>query len=258
MRVLEWHVEIRQNEALGHERHHVVDARIRINVMEARPEIQAPEFAAEVEKARVNGPSARKVELVALVDAVGGRVLADDEKLLHARSLEVFRLAHDVSDRARKERAAQIRDDAEGAVMVAPLGNLEVSIVLGREPHARRRNQIVPRVVRARQHPFDHAEHFVDAVGAGHADHLRHPGENVVGAVGFLAAAQAPADDHVPVFLQRLGNRAEALLYSFIHKAAGIDDDEIGVLVGRTDAIAAGAQLRHDALRVDERLGAAE
>jgi len=41
-------------------------------------------------------------------------------------------------------------------------------------------------------------------------------------------------------------------------EAAGVHDDEIGVLIGGRDEIAFGAQLREDALGIDQRFRAAE
>ena len=46
-------------------------------------------------------PAAGEVEFVALVDAVGSRVLTDDEEFLDARGLEVHRLADDGIHRTR-------------------------------------------------------------------------------------------------------------------------------------------------------------
>jgi hypothetical protein len=43
-----------------------------------------------------------------------------------------------------------------------------------------------------------------------------------------------------------------------VDEAAGVDDDEVGALVGRRDLVALGAQLGEDALGVDQRLRAAE
>jgi hypothetical protein len=69
-----------------------------------------------------------------------------------------------------------------------------------------------------------------------------------------LLRPEAPRHDHFAVLLQRLADRAERLLYRGVDEAAGVDDDKIRVLVARRGGIAFGAQLRKDALRIDQRL----
>ena len=147
---------------------------------------------------------------------------------------------------------------AVAAVVVAAFADLEVGVVLGREPHAASGNELVPGIVRARKVLFDHGDHFVDAVGTRDAEDLRHAVQNEVAAVGFLPAAEAAADDDAAVFLEGFGDRFETFFNRFVHEAAGVDDHEVGVVVAAPDAVAAGAQFGDDPFRVDERLGAAK
>ena len=123
--MLEGNVEVRENQPLGHERHHGIDRRIRVDVVETRPETELPEFVAKLEKARFHRTPTRKVEAVVAVEPVGSRILTDDQELLDTRLLEVFRFSQNVPDRATRERAAQLRNDAEGAVVIAPFADLQ-------------------------------------------------------------------------------------------------------------------------------------
>ena len=143
-------------------------------------------------------------------------------------------------------------------MVVAAFADLQVGIVLGRQSNAAGGNEFVPGIVRARKVPFDHGDHFVDAVGTRDAEDLRHAVQNEVAAVGFLAAAETAADDDAAVFLKGFGDRLKTLFDGFVDEPAGVDDHEVGVVVAAPDAVAAGAQFGDDPFRVDERLGAAE
>ena len=52
-RVLERHVEVGKDLALGHQRDHVVDVRIRIDVVQAHPDAELAERLAEVDDMRL-------------------------------------------------------------------------------------------------------------------------------------------------------------------------------------------------------------
>jgi hypothetical protein len=66
--------------------------------------------------------------------------------------------------------------------------------------------------------------------------------------------AKATRDDHLAVLGERLADGIERFLDRGIDEAARVDDDEVGIVVGRGRGVALGAQLREDALGVDERL----
>jgi len=66
--------------------------------------------------------------------------------------------------------------------------------------------------------------------------------------------SQASGDDDLAVLGERLADGAEGLLDRGVDEAAGVDDDEVGAAVARRGEIALGAQLREDALGVDQRL----
>jgi len=65
---------------------------------------------------------------------------------------------------------------------------------------------------------------------------------------------EASGDDDAPVLGQRLADGVERLGDRGVDEAAGVDDDEVGAGVVGRGGVALGAQLREDALGVDERL----
>jgi hypothetical protein len=69
----------------------------------------------------------------------------------------------------------------------------------------------------------------------------------------FLCA-EAAGDDYFAVFGERLADRVERFLDGGVDEAARVDDDEVGVVVRGRGDITLRAQLREDALGVDESL----
>jgi hypothetical protein len=69
-----------------------------------------------------------------------------------------------------------------------------------------------------------------------------------------LLHAQATGDDDLTVLGQRFADCMERLLDRRVDEAAGVDDDEVGAGVVLGGVVALGAQLREDALGVDQRL----
>ena len=139
--VLEGDVEIGQDLALGHQRDDLVDMRVGVDVVHAAPRCPARRVPAT---GRGTSPatsrSCHRLRLVLDVDAVGAGVLRDDEQFLDAGLGQLFGLAQHVAGRARDEVAAQRRDDAEGAAVVAALGNLQIGVVARRQLDALRRH----------------------------------------------------------------------------------------------------------------------
>jgi hypothetical protein len=66
--------------------------------------------------------------------------------------------------------------------------------------------------------------------------------------------AEAASHHHLAVFVERLADRVERFLHRGVDEAAGVDDDEVSAGVIGRGGVTLGAQLREDALRVDERL----
>jgi hypothetical protein len=86
-------------------------------------------------------------------------------------------------------------------------------------------------------------------MGPCNREHGRMPGSD-----DFLLDAQAPGDHHLAVLGERLADRLERFLDCGVDEAAGVDDDEVGAGVVLGGLVALGAQLRQNALGVDQRL----
>ena len=121
IRVLERNIEVREDLPLSHQRNNAVHHRVRVHVVEADPETETAKLNAEVLKTRMHGAAARERELIAEVGTVGRRVLRDHHDFLHAVFLQAPGFAHDGVHRAGVKLAAELRNDAERAVIVAAL-----------------------------------------------------------------------------------------------------------------------------------------
>src|SRR5581483_9801760 len=80
----------------------------------------------------------RERAALAAIDAVERGVLRDQQQLFDAARRERARFADDRIRRTAAIRAAQLRDDAEGALVVAAFRDLHVRVVLRRREIARR------------------------------------------------------------------------------------------------------------------------
>ena len=251
--VLKRHVEVGQELALRHQRDDLVHVRIRVHVVQPHPDAEFGQRSRQIGHARLERTSAPEAGAVFDVHAVGARVLRDDEELLDSRLDQVLGFLHHLADGPAHEVAAHRRDDAEGASMVAPFGDLDVRVVSRRELDALRRNEVGERIVRFGQVRVHSRHDFVGGMRAGHRQHLR------VRLLDDVAlGAETAGDDHLAILGQRFADRVERLLDRGIDETAGVDDDEVGIVVARGDDISLCAQLGEDAFGVDERFGTAE
>ncbi len=110
--------------ALGHRRQRrVVDRR--------RIEVEQPDPFEAVDLVELAQQSRERAALVA-IDAVERRVLRDQQQFLHAAGRQRARFADDRVCRPAAILAAQRRDDAERALVVAAFGDLHVGVVTRR------------------------------------------------------------------------------------------------------------------------------
>ena len=116
--------------ALRHRRERVFVNRRRVQIEEADP-LEA------VDRVQFAQQASEGAALVA-VDAVEGRVLRDEQELFDAARGQRARFADDRVARPAPVLAAQRRDDAERALVVAALGDLDVRVVPRRGQEARR------------------------------------------------------------------------------------------------------------------------
>ena len=251
--MLERDVEVGEDEPFGHQRDDVVHVRVGVDVVQPHPGAELAELAREVGHVGADFLALPRPRLVADVDAIGARVLADDQQLLRAGGDELLGLAQDRVGAAADEVAAQVRDDAEGAAVIAALGDLQIAVVARRELEARFGHQVDERRGDRRRGFVDRGDDFLILLRAGDREHV---GEAVADDVGFLA--HAAGDDDAAVLGDRFADRFEALFLGGIEEAAGVDQHHVGAgIVGR-HVVAVGAQLGHDPLAVDQGLGTAE
>ncbi|MNS16754.1 hypothetical protein D3C72_484130 [compost metagenome] len=133
--------------------------------------------------------------------------------------------------------------------MVAAFGNLQVGVVARGQLDALWRHQVDQRVVvLAWRHDFVHGvDHLLVLLRTGHGQHARVH----VADIAFFHAHTA-GDDHLAVFLDRFADHFQRLSLGRIDETAGVDDYNVGVLIGGHHVIAFHAQLGQDALGVDQ------
>ncbi len=213
--------------------------------MQAHPDAETAQCLAQLLQPRLDRLATPEGSAVLDVDAVGAGVLRDDQDFLDPSPCQVLGFGQHVTDRARHERAAQRRDDAEGATVVAAFGNLQVGEMVRGQAHALRRHQIGIRVVRLGQVGVDIAHDLVGSVRAGDGEHGR-----VRRLHDVTLGAEAAGDDDLAILVERLADGVERFLDGSVDEAAGVDDHQIGIVVARRNLVAFGAQLGQDTLGI--------
>ena len=248
--MLEGNVEIGQHLPLRHKRQDLIDMRVRIDVVQPHPGAEAGERLGKGQEPRLALLAAPRAFGITYVEAVGARVLRDDQQLLDACADQPLSLPHDVADRAARELAPQMRDDAEAAGVVAAFGDLQIGVVARGKPDALRRQQIEEGIVRARHGLVHVLHHRFVLLGPGYGEHARMDRENAI-----QLDPEAAGDDDLAVLRQRLADGRKQLLLGGVEKAAGVDHYSVSALVLRRQLIALGAELGNDALQIDQALG---
>ncbi len=209
----------------------------------------------------------RQAVAQAEVFAVKGGVLSDEGDFADARGGQVRGFARDRLQPPAAEFSAQLRDDAEGAGMVAALIDLDVGGVARRREDARRLVlvEIRDRVARFRifralaEVAAARRQDLLDFAGADHGVDFGNLRANLfavtfgqaAGDDEFLGAAEflvlGHFEDGFDRFLLRRGD-----------EAAGVDDEDVGFIGPPRDFVAGARQNAHHHLAVDEVLGAAQ
>ena len=236
--------------------------RVRVHIVQPHPCAdglgQPAELVAKIEQPRLHRLAVPETGAVPNIDAVSAGVLADDQQLLHAGLEQPPRFAEHIADRPRHQVAAHRRDDAEAATVVAAFADLQVGIVPRRELDALRRHQIDEGIVRLRAVAVHRVDHLLRGMRSGHGQHLGVHLPHQVAAAVAGACAQAAGDDDAAVGIERLTDRVEAFLHRLVDEAAGVDDHQVGAVVGLAGGVTLGLQLRQDQLGIGQRLRAAE
>ena len=206
----------------------------------------------------------RQLTLAVQVDAVAGDVLGDDDALLHTGLGQLLRLGQHVLHAAASVLAPQGGDDAEGAAVVAALGDAEVGEVFGRGQHP----------VKLVDHAVDVAEAAGRAAGddllqrrddlavaarAHDAVHLRQLVQDLL----LIALGEAAGDEdlaHQPLLLQRRHGEdgVDGLLLGAVDEAAGVDDHHVRAGVFSLQGVPGVPAQGHHLLGVDQVLGTAK
>ena len=218
--MLKRNVEIGQDFSLCHQFDHLIDMRIGIDIVQSDPHAEFAKLPREVEKFRPDRTLLKSAFRIFQVDAIGARILRDDEQFLDACRDELFSLAQDIACRAGHEIAAQFWNDAEGAAVVAAFRNFQISIVARRQLDALRRHEIKKRIVRRRRR-FMHRLHDGGKI-LRPADPAK-VWELFQNRTGL--GAHAAGDDDLAVFGRGSTDRRERFRLGAVEKAAGVDDD---------------------------------
>ena len=248
--MLEGNVEVGKDEPFGHQRNDVVHVGVGVDIMQPHPGAELAEFTRQIGHVGADLFTLPHPRLMPDVDAIGAGVLTDDQQLPRSGSDELLGLAQYRVGAAADEVAAKVRDDAEGAAVIAALGDLQIAIMPGRELETRFGHQINERRWDRWRGFMNGRDDFLILLGPGDREHV---GEAVANDFGFLA--HAARDDDAAIFGNRFPDSFEAFFLGRIEKAAGVDEDHVGAgIVGR-HFVPVGAQLGHDLLAVDECLG---
>ena len=144
-------------------------------------------------------------------------------------------------------------NDAEGAAVVAALGNFQIGVVLGRQAQALRRHEVKLGIMHRRQGVVNGAHHRLILMRARDRQNA-----GVGRANGISLDPVAAGDNHPPIFLHGLADGRKAFRLGTVKKAAGIDQHHIGIGIAGCYEIALGPKLGENALGIDQRLGATQ
>jgi hypothetical protein len=239
---------------------------------------------------------ADEAAVVADVHAEAGRVLADEVQLERAVGEQLPRLGDDRLERLRAHLAADRRNGAEGAALVAPFGDPQVRPVPRREAETTRvvlevadalavlavhgeADDVLPALARGLErvrgdpvarplrrvgqalarHRAHGVEHVVAVEDADHRVDAGRPFEELRAVTLHEAACNDDSLDLAALLaLDRLADHVERLVLRRLEEPAGVDDDRIGRLVAVDERIAAVGEHAEHLLAVDEILRASE
>ncbi len=191
---------------------------------------------------REAGEKLREAVFEAEVFAVAGGVLADQIDLAHALFEEASGFRDHGFETAAAEVAAILRDHAEGAGVIAALGDLQVREVARCGENARR--EVVIEVRRGCGGRFVNAladgDNALDFVGADERVDFRH----VLFDVAAIALHEAAGDDQALrladlLVLGHFENGVDGFLLGGVDEAAGVDDEDVGLIGMRGELMAA-------------------
>ncbi len=192
--MLERNVEIGKNFSVSHQGNNVVDMRIGVNVVQPHPGAEVAQRRAQIQEASFQRLAAPRTFRILEIKTVGARVLTNDQQLLDAGAHQALRFDHDMVRRPAREIAAQRRDDAKRAAVVAALGDFQIGVMTRREAQTLGRHQVDVGIMQ-RWHRVVHGRnHLLILMGARNGQHARVGCPNAA-----LFDAEAAGDDDAAV-----------------------------------------------------------
>ena len=175
----------------------------------------------------------RELRRAVQILSVAGGVLSDDVELFHALRGKLTRFLEYILHRAAAEPAADQRNRAVGAAIVAALRDLEISGVGGSGLHsaaAERKLQFVGEklhLVACKRFEHDVGDFIVRADADGGVDLIELLGDLVLIALGKAARDDNRLDFSLAFEITQLQNLVNALLLGGFDKAAGVHDHRV-------------------------------
>ena len=251
--MLQGHVQVGQDGAFRHERNDLIHLGIGIDIVQAYPCGQLSQGLGEADQAGFHGLAGNEIRAVFQIDAIGAGILGHHQQLAHPCFYQTLGLCNDFMQRAAHQVATQSGDDAELATVVTALGNLEIGIVPGRELDPLGRNQAGPGIMGRRQLFMHQGHDLLVGMRPGNAQYL-----GIFFPDFIRPRAKTTGDQHPAIGVQGLAYGFQRLLHRGVDEAAGVDDDQVGILVTRHHDISLGAQLGENALGVHQVLWTAQ
>ena len=178
----------------------------------------------------------RKTRLAIDVQTPAGDVLRDDDQLFDAERREILRLLHDGIERTAAVAAADGGDGAEGAPVVAPLGDAQIRPARTGRDHAADLLNGAALVAEiqgpaAVHHVLDGLTDLAEAARAEHTVHLRKALEDVVFVPLRETAGHEDLFQAARLFhLGELQDLVDRLALGGVDEAAGVDDRNVAAV----------------------------
>jgi len=176
-----------------------------IDVVQPHPSTQLAKLAGQIGDMAAHLAVFPRVHVVFAVQPVGAGVLTDDQQFLHACLDQLFSLAQHGMGGAGRQFSAHVGDDAELALVIAALGNLEIAVMARCQADAGRGQKIDKGVGRGRHGAVDGVQHLFVLVGACDGKDIW-----MVFADIIRLRPQTAGHDDLAVLLERLADCVEA------------------------------------------------
>ncbi len=196
------------------------------------------------------------------VFAVRSSVLPDQRNFPGAGSGQILRLAHHRLKTPAAEFAAKLRNNAEGAGMIAALSDFDVGGVPRRGHNARRQIVIKKSGRLRRQHTqiaLDSFDDALDFTGSHHRIHFRHLLENLLAKAFHQAAGNNQFLRRAEfLVLRHLQNGVHRFLLRRLNKAARVYHQHFRLIRARRQLIPFARKNAHHHLAIHEVLRASQ